>query len=456
MDNKLEKKFGLPTAISMVIGIVIGSGVFFKAVKVLSLTGGSMGKSILVIAVVGLIMIICSCVFAELASKYEKVNGVVDYAEVALGPTYAYYVGWFMSVIYYPVLSSCLAWVAAQYTCMLFGFDVGGGINAAIGAMFLMLGFGLNTLAPKLAGRFQVSTTIIKLIPLCLMAVVGIIAGLTTGATAAVLSTKSVGESGGMLSAVCAFAFAYEGWIIATSINAELRDAKKNLPRALIIGSLVCTAVYCLYVFSMSSIGSVEEILAAGDWLPKVAFSNLFGDVAGTVVFVFIIISCLGTMNGLIMGNCRGVYSISVRNMGPTPSLYSDVDRQINMPVKSAVIGMMLAAFWYFYWQVCFFDGLVTGVSGVPLWFNWESDEIVIITLYACYIPMFIALMAKAKDLGAFRRFILPALGILACAFMVYCGVFAYGIQSAYYLVFFTIVMFIGFLFKNSGKKQRR
>ena len=65
MENGLEKKYGLPTAISMVIGIVIGSGVFFKAVKVLRLTGGSMAKSLLVIAAVGLIMIVCSCVFAS-------------------------------------------------------------------------------------------------------------------------------------------------------------------------------------------------------------------------------------------------------------------------------------------------------------------------------------------------------------------------------------------------------
>ena len=57
MESRLEKRYGLLTAISMVIGITIGSGVFFKAVKVLSLTGGNMGQSLLVIGIVGLIMI---------------------------------------------------------------------------------------------------------------------------------------------------------------------------------------------------------------------------------------------------------------------------------------------------------------------------------------------------------------------------------------------------------------
>ena len=85
MDNRLEKRYDLKTAVSMVIGIVIGSGVFFKAVKVLSLTGGSMGHSLLVIGAVGLICVVCSCVFAEMGTKYVKCNGVVDYAEASLG-----------------------------------------------------------------------------------------------------------------------------------------------------------------------------------------------------------------------------------------------------------------------------------------------------------------------------------------------------------------------------------
>ncbi|MDO4846493.1 MAG: amino acid permease, partial [Oscillospiraceae bacterium] len=88
MENKLEKRYGLPTAISMVIGIVIGSGVFIKGGKVLNLTNGNLLSGIAVVGIVGLICIICSLVFATLGSRYEKVNGVVEYAEMALGPNY--------------------------------------------------------------------------------------------------------------------------------------------------------------------------------------------------------------------------------------------------------------------------------------------------------------------------------------------------------------------------------
>ena len=120
--EKLTKKYGLLTAICMVVGIVIGSGVFFKAGKVLSFTNGNIGKTLAVVAIVGGIMIICSLVFATLAQKHEKVNGIVDYAEATLGKRYAYYVGWFMSTIYYPTLTSVLGWISASYTCSLFNF----------------------------------------------------------------------------------------------------------------------------------------------------------------------------------------------------------------------------------------------------------------------------------------------------------------------------------------------
>ena len=110
----------------------------------------------------------------------------------------------------------------------------------------------------------------------------------------------------GFFKAIVGFAFAYEGWILATSINAELKDSKKNLPRALVIGALVTIVLYALYIWAMSIVGDVSTIISTwpfGESLPRIAFSKLFGSVVGTIVYVFITISCLGTMNGLIMAS---------------------------------------------------------------------------------------------------------------------------------------------------------
>ena len=463
MENKLEKRYGLLTAISMVIGIVIGSGVFFKAVKVLNLTGGNMGQSLLVIGIVGLIMIACSCAFAALGTKYVKCNGIVDYAEATSGKKYAYYVAWFMSTMYYPIIAATLSWVSARYTTMLFGMEDGGGATCAIGAFYLMASFTINALSPKLAGKLQVSTTAIKLVPLLLMGVVGTIVGLVNGNGIAIFSDNSIiaagGQNSGILSAVCAFAFSYEGWIIATTINSELKNAKRDLPLALVGGAIFCTLIYSLYVYSMSATMNAEQILEAGDMLPKVAFSNVFGNFAGTLVFVFIIISCLGTTNGVMMGTMRGLYSLSFRTEGKRANILAEVDRSTGMPLKSCIACLGICAFWFLQWQVFFWEGpLVMNKTGNPAWLlGWEADEIVIITLYAFYIPIFIMTMIKEKDFGFVKRIVLPLLGIAASVFMAYCCVVSYGELVLSYLVVFALFMLAGVAFyyvkPGRGKK---
>ncbi|MDR0840015.1 MAG: APC family permease [Christensenellaceae bacterium] len=455
MESKLKKKYGLVTAISMVVGIVIGSGVFFKATKVLASTGGSMAQSLLTVGLVGLIMIICSYVFSILATRYEKVNGIVDYAEVALGSGYAYYVGWFLTILYYPAITSTLAWVSAQYACILFGLPVAGSAHVALGALFLVAGYVVNALSPRLAGKVQVSTTIIKLIPLALMAIVGTVAGLLNGLTIDALSTAATGVTGaggGILGAVVAFAFAYEGWIIATSINAELKDSKKNLPKALILGAFIVVIVYMVYFLGLTGALPVADIVAAGDDLPRLAFQSLFGNIAGTAVFVFIVISCLGTMNGLMLGCCRGLYSLAARGRGPAPKIFAQVDPETNMPTNSAIFGLLMCGIFYCYWQVCFFETRVLGTTHLPMLLSWEPDELPIIMLYGAYIPIFLSIMKKEKDLNPFKRFVMPLLGAISCLFMVFCAFYAYKMDAVYYVIVIAVVLLLGALFQREKK----
>ena len=448
-NNELKKKFGLVTAICLVAGIVIGSGVFFKATPVFNNNGGDMLKSILTVLVVGILMTTCAYTFSILAGKHSKVNGLVDYAEGECGIGLAYSVGWFMSVIYYPIIGSTLAWVSANYTCSLFGID-NANIRLLITASYLLLSFVLNVVAPKISGKFQVSTTVIKLIPLVIMAVVGTIVGLVNGQTFENLTADTavmVESSGSFFGAVVAFAFAYEGWIIATSINAELHDSKKNLPKALIIGTLIVISVYVTYFIGIASVLSTEEIMNAGDNLPKLAFTKLFGnEIFGTIAYVFIIISCLGTMNGIVIGTCRGFYSLAVRNQGPAPKKIINVHDKFNMPIVSSVIGFAISAVWMLQWEF----GLIRGK--LPAIISFENDELPIITLYAFYIPIFINMMIKSKGLHPVKRFVFPALSIMACLFMIFSAFYAYKVQAFYYLIVFTVLMLIGLMFYRNKK----
>lgn len=116
MENKLERKYGLFTAICMVVGIVIGSGVFFKAQVILQKTGGDLPLGILAWVIGGIIMLCNILAFSYMAQKYEKVNGIVDYAEAMVGRGYAYYMGWFITTVYYPSMTGVLCWLSARYT----------------------------------------------------------------------------------------------------------------------------------------------------------------------------------------------------------------------------------------------------------------------------------------------------------------------------------------------------
>jgi APA family basic amino acid/polyamine antiporter len=414
-------------------------------------------------AITGLLMIICSLQFASMGTKYEKVSGVVDYAEATCGKTYAYYIAWFMVNIYYPGMTSVLAWVSARYFGVLFGWHLAGAEVMALSGFFLVASYTINALSPKLAGKFQISATVIKLIPIALMAVVGTISGLANGVLTqnfTTVVTEAVGgsASSGLFAAIVATVFAYEGWIVATSINAELKNPKRNLPLALIIGSLIVVAAYILYFVGVAGGAKSEVLMSEG---ATTAFSNIFGAVGGTLLNICIVISCLGTLNGLMVGATRGMYAIAARGEGPAPETFSQVDPSTNMTTNSSVWGLFVCGAWLLYFYGA---NLTSGWFGL---FNFDSSELPIITIYAMYIPMMIAWMKKEKELSTFKRFVLPVLALAACLFMVVAAVYAHGITPfltakesgtfsfpvLFYLILYAAVMAAGAAFKKKNKR---
>ena len=455
--EKLTRKFGLATAICMVVGTVIGSGVFFKAQDVLKATGGNMPIGIAAWCITGLIMIICSAQFAIMATKHEKANGVIDYAEKTCGKSYAYFIAWFLVNIYYPGMTSVLSWVSARYFGVLVGWDMTSPQVMLLAGFFLILSYAMNALSPKLAGKFQISATVIKLIPIILMALIGTIVGAFNGTIAHNLVTHVGVPTGGstmsgLFAAIVATLFAYEGWIVATSINAELKNPKRNLPIALVAGAFIVVLCYVLYYIGVAG-GATNEVLIADG--ATTAFTNVFGKIGGSFLNICIVVSCLGTLNGLMLAETRGMYAIAERKEGPKPEMFSQIDKATNMTTNSAIWGLLLSAAWLVYFYGANLDG---GWFGL---FSFDSSELPIVTIYALYIPMFIAWMIKEKELNVFKRFILPILSILACGVMIFAAVYKHGVTPfieakangsfscpvIFYLILFAVVMIIGAIF---------
>ncbi len=448
MKNELEKRYNLLTAIAMVIGIVIGSGVFFKAEKVLNATNGDLSLGIFAWIIGGAIMVICAYAFAVLAARYEKANGIVDYAEAAGGKTYGYAVGWFMSTIYYPSLTGVLAWVSAKYTAVLFNFeDINSGAETfVIAGLYMVSIYALNAMAPVLSGKFQVATTVIKLIPLALLAIFGTISGIASGQIVQNFATVTadVTTSNPLLTSIVATAFAYEGWIVATSINSELKNSKRNLPRALIWGTILIVIVYIAYFVGLAGAMPTSEFMTGGEAAVKLAFTTVLGQVGGSLLVVFVVISCLGTLNGLMLGCTRGIYSLAMRNLGPKPQVFKQVDPVTKMPTNSSVFALLLTGAYLFLWY-----GNFAGWWGIFL----DVSELPIVTMYALYIPIFLWMIKNIKDAGVFSRIVVPILAIIGSLFMIYAAFISHGIAVFVYLALFAVIMCIGmFIYKMKLK----
>ena len=473
MATQLNKKYGLLTAICTVVGTVIGSGVFFKAEKILTETGGNLPVGILAWIIGGIIMVSCAYAFSILATKHEKVSGIVDYAEAMCGKKYAYFMGWFLAVFYYPTLTSVLAWVSARYLCVFINaflpadaqLSIAGPQCMTIAGTLLISVFFMNAIAPKIAGKFQVSATFIKLIPLFLMAIIGPIKGLSNGLLVENFTTvvnEDISTSSGLFKAVVATAFAYEGWICATSLNAELKDAKKNLPKALVAGTLIIVAVYITYYIGLAGGISNAEIMQGGEAGARIAFSAVFSKLAGTGLFLFVVISCLGTLNGLTLGCSRAFHAIGARNLGPAPEISKQVDPATNMPGNSAMIGLFISGLWLLYFYGANLDNPWFGL------FSFDSSELPIITTYAMYIPIFISMFIKSKDLGVVKGKIAPLLAIAGSIFMVVAAIFAHGVYPylaakeggtfslpvLFYLITYIVLMIIGAFFMKEKKAK--
>ncbi len=443
----MEKRYTLPVAIALVVGTVIGSGVFFKAEAVLVKTGGNMGIGILAFLIMGVVMIISACTFGLVAQSHEDVEGLVGYARASCGRTYGYYVGWFMAVIYYPSLVSVLSWLPARYFGVLLGWEdaVIGGRTMMLAGFFMIVTYTMNALAPRLAGKFAIGTTTIKLIPLLLMAVVGTIVGLRSGMTQANFShvVTQIPFSQALFGAVVSLAFAFEGWICATSIGPELENSKKNMPRALLIGTVIVAVVYVIYYAGLAGAVDSAVLMESGETGAKLAFQKIFGQVGGTAVFVFVVISCWGTCNGLTMAVTRGMYDLANESGSPRLAMFKTVDPASGMAVNSAVFGLLSSVLWLVY----FYFGTILNSFG-PLMF--DSSELPIITLYALYIPIYIALM-KRRDLSLFRRRVMPLLAIACSCFMVFAAIYAHRWNVAWYLGLFVIIEAVGACFKGKA-----
>jgi APA family basic amino acid/polyamine antiporter len=189
-------------------------------------------------------------------------------------------------------------------------------------------------------------------------------------------------------------------------------------------------------------------MMADGQAGARNAFAQVFGKVMGTGIFVFVIISCLGTLNGLMMGTTRNLYGLSSRSRGPAPRLFGQVDRATNMPPSSSVFGLLVCAAWLLF----FYCAQLSPIGAKMGIFAFDPTELPIVTLYPMYIPIFIIMILKGQSKSFFRRILVPVLAILSSIFMFVAAIYAHQKYVIGYLIVFAVIMVIGAIYMKEKK----
>lgn len=455
--EELKPKYNLLTAICLVVGIVVGTGIFFKASGVLIEVNGNLTLATLAWVIGGLVMLISSLNFANFSLKYGNINSMPDFARVTVSNNYGFLVGVFVKYIYFPAMTATISFVVGMYFCEACGLTGGSfPFNFYVflfAFIFLLLLSLTNLYAPLIASKIQISTTIIKLIPLLLMGIGGLVIGLVKGTLATNFNYITPTQTGkGFFAAICVTAFSYEGWICATNVGAEIKNRNRNLPIALLFGTIIVMIIYILYNLGISGAIGTEEMLnyVSDSEMVKMAFANLFGNTFSKILIFIVVISAIGTLNGIIMANSRASYALAINKHGILQDKMVSLTKKTNVPFYSSIVGFILAVLWLAYYYLSQTNSLSKGIG-----FPFDSSELPIITAYTLYIPMYIFFIIKNKDLNIFKRFIIPILGIIAALVMIVASIYRHQINVLYYLIFFMAVIGLAYLVVYLARKRR-
>ena len=441
MENK--KRYGLLTATTMIVGIVIGSGIFFRTDDILEYTNGSVRLGILVFTIAAISIIFGSLTISNLAMLTDKTGGAMAYAEEFVSERFGCAFGWFQTFVYMPTLTVVLSWVFGIYFCQLFDIEAGLGGQVGIGVVWFIICFAYNLISPKLGGIFQNASTFIKLIPLATIAIAGLVLG---NPTATLATPSAAGSSLGWIAAIGPIAFSFDGWIFSTTISTEVKNAKRNLPLALVIAPIFILACYLLYFVGVSAYLGPETVIALGDASAGEMANQILGGFGSKVLVTFVVISIMGTINGVVMGTIRLPYALASREMLPGSKWIGQMNEKYQMSITSGMFAFAVCLVW---WIIHYFT------MNFDLLGSSNISDISIVMTYVLFIVLYFKvfmLWREGKVKGIVRGIICPILATAGSVFIVYGG-----LQNPYFFIFVgicAIVFTIGYRFSYSNASK--
>ena len=461
-QNILKRQYKFFVTICIVVGFVVGTGIFWRPGRVLYESNGDMWMGVLAWVVGGIMVATCVYMFSVLAGRYEKVHGMVDYAEAIVGKKYGYLAGWFFAIMYQSAGYALIAYISATATATLAGHDNVHNSNFVffMTAFYMGITFAVNYLAPKLPMKFNVTTTVIRVIPIILMGTAGIAIANFTGESgaAADIVRPAIGEGmadPSFFGAIFATVFAYNGWQAAVAFNSEVKESKRTFPIALLVGFLFVIVVYVLYFIGVVSAGDPTALMTNNQIGTRAAFANIFGNRASDIIMIFVIISGLGILNMCCMGMSRGLYSLGRRGVGPIPDRMVQLDPKTNVPVCAMVTCVSVS----FLWLMVLYgnrNGWFGTLNGRP--FMFDLADFYNMIFFLLLIPIFIGFIIRHKaddTLHWFNRVIAPLLAVGAAGFMIFALIQASWQHALIYFGVFVLLAIIGSLFYSEASSKQ-
>lgn len=301
---------GLTAVTSMVVGIIVGASIFVQPAEVTRLAPGARGVMLAWLAA-GLLTLCAALVCAEFSWMFPATGGVYVFLKKTYSPALGFLWGWGMFWTMHTGILAAIAVVMARYAGYFFGLGEWG-VRVLAMATILAVSF-VQYLGVKAGSAVQVTLTIAKVAAIGVMCVLLFALG---GAAHRSLPSDAVQQGLHSWSlpafglAIAAGLFSFGGWHMCTYPAGETRDPQRTIPRALILGVLIVTACYMLlnaaylYVMPLSTVAGSTRVAAD-------AMSRILGPQGSAAITLLIIVSALGSLNGIALAGPRVYYAMA-------------------------------------------------------------------------------------------------------------------------------------------------
>ena len=390
----LNRSLGLISSLSLVIGTVIGSGIFFKQAAVLDYAHSS-NLALVAWLVGGLITMASGLTIAEIGSQMPHTGGLYVYLEKIYGKFWGFLAGWMQIIVYGPTLIAALGSYLATLLVAFFGLPKTSTPLLAVIVIALIAAF--NLLSNRYGAAFQVITTVGKLLPIAAIIIFGLLFGKANAFNQVATTSGSVSFNGfGM--AILATLFAYDGWVLIANMGGEIKNPQKLLPKAIVFGIGLVLIIYMLVTAGIFRVVPASLIHRLGDQAAAHFATIAFGQVGGKLLNIGIIISIAGCINGKVMTFPRIMYAMAKNDELPFSKQLAYLNKRMRTPMVATLTVCSIAAL------------MAVTVDADRL------SELCIFTIYLFYVLAFFGLfkLRRLKTVSPFRVPLYPFTPIVA------------------------------------------